>query len=223
MEHSDFTFELKDVDEKGRFSGYGAVFGNVDQGGDRILPGAFNKSLKAFSEGTARPKMLWQHDPSQVIGVWEKMASDKTGLQVEGRLLTSLPRGKEVHTLLEEKALDGLSIGYQTIDYATTKEDGNRVRELKEVNLWEVSVVTFPMNTAATVTDVKQLGSPREVEQILREAGVPNAFAKLVAIHGYDEATNRLSAHRDDGDEAQKQSMEALHQSIKGLKELFNA
>ena len=100
----------------------------------------------------------------------------------------------------------------------------HRHRRLKEIKLFEISIVTFPMNSEALVTDVKQLQSPREVERLLRDAGVPGAFAKLVSIHGFEEATNRLGEHRAGDDEAKAQeTLRRLLTEIQGLKELINA
>ena len=224
MEYKFTDFELKATEGRS-FSGYGSVFGNVDQGGDIVLKGAFDGALKSFKDGGRKPKMLWQHDPNQPIGVWKSMSVDEKGLKLEGELL-DIGKGQEAYALMKAGALDGLSIGYKTLDYETRKtEDGDRVRELKELELWEVSVVTFPMNADATVTDVKQLQSPREVERLLRQAGVPGTFAKLVSLHGYDEAMNRLSDdHRDGDDEAkQQEALEKLFRAVNGLKETLNA
>jgi len=214
MEYKYGEFEFKATGDRS-FSGYGVVFGNIDRGQDILLPGSIKMDKT--------PKMLWQHDPKQPIGVWRKMEADEKGLKVEGELL-DVPKGNEAYTLMKAGALDGLSIGYQTLDYDMKKiEDGRTVRELKEIKLWEVSVVTFPMNAEASVTDVKQLQSPREVEQLLRKAGVPGAFAKLVSLHGYEEAMNRLNNSPDQGIEEAQAKCQALLTQLQGLKEALNA
>lgn len=224
MEYKFADFELK-ASEGRSFSGYGSVFDIVDQGKDVVTKSAFSRAIKSFSEGGRKPKMLWQHDPNQPIGVWKKMEVDERGLKLEGELL-EVGMGETAYALLKAGALDGLSIGYRTLDYEIEKTTGGEsVRKLKDVELMEVSIVTFPMNVEATVTDVKQLQSPREVERILRKAGVPGTFAKLLSLHGYEEAIDRLTAdHRDDDDEAkQQEALENLFRAVNGLKETLNA
>jgi len=217
MEYKSFAFDTKVEDEeKGIISGYGSVFGVKDLGGDIILKGAFSNSLKSGKS----VKMLWQHDPSQPIGVWTDAKEDDRGLQLKGQLLLDIPQAKVAHTLLKHKALEGLSIGYKTIDYEITGKGDERARELKELELWETSLVTFPMNPEAGVTDVKQhINSPREVEQLLRKQGVPGTFAKLVALYGYDEAVSRLKGHREGDDESKATFIETINK----LKEAINA
>jgi len=218
MEHKHFPFEVKDAQD-GIISGLGAVFDTVDDGGDLIVKGAFDRSLAS----SRRVKMLWQHDPNQVIGVWDSISVDDKGLKVKGHIIPEVVKGAEALALLKAGAVDGLSIGYKTADFEIVSEK-SRHRRLKEINLFEISVVTFPMNSEALVTDVKQLQSPHEVERLLRNAGVPGAFAKLVSVHGYDEAMNRLGGHRDGDDEAKTQAAIArLLTEIQGLKEIINA
>lgn len=221
MEHKTIEWKI-DGSEGGRFTGYGSIFDVVDQGGDLVTKSAFDKSL---SSGR-RPQMLFQHDPAQVIGVWDEAKVDGKGLKVSGRLLTDLQRGKEAQILLKEGAINGLSIGYRTRDFSVEKIEGKTVRVLKEVDLFEVSLVTFPMNAEATVTDVKNLGSATEVAQLLRKAGVPNQFATLVALHGYDEAMRRLNdgQRKAAGDEAREQeAIRRLQEAVQGLKGVFHA
>lgn len=221
MDTKNISFDLKAADEDGRFKGIASAYGNVDFGMDIVEAGAFAETVK----GGKKPKMLWQHNPGEVIGVWEKMTDVDDGLMVEGRLLTDIQRARDAYTLLKAGAIDGLSIGYRVKEYSYDElEDGRTVRRIKQAELPEVSIVTFPMNARATVTDVKQLQSCREVERILRDAGVPGAFAKLVAIHGFEEAKSRLNRDRreggTDGDRAQ---LDRLLTEIRGLKEAFHA
>jgi len=225
MEYQSFDFELKaEADAEGRFTGYGSVFNNMDQGRDVIDGKAFDSTLERIKSSGKMPKMLWQHDPSQPIGVWDKIEKDERGLKVSGRVLSSLQKGAEVLTMLKESVLDGLSIGYQTKDFEIKKDDGGgRFRLLKDLDLWEVSVVTFPMNTEATVTDVKNLQSAGEVARILRQAGVPGKFADLVSQKGYDAAMATLEdGHRGDDQEAKRQ-LDELFNAMKKLKETINA
>lgn len=128
--------------------GYASLFGRRDQGGDTVLPGAYRASLAALSESGRRVKMLWQHDPAQPIGVWEEVREDAAGLWVKGRILTEVDRGREAAALLAAGAIDGLSIGYRTL---RAERDGKGQRLLAELELWEVSLVTFPMLPDARV------------------------------------------------------------------------
>lgn len=127
--------------------GYASLFGAEDQGGDVVERGAYVASLKRKIAGGG-VKMLWQHDPATPIGVWDEIKEDKKGLYVRGRLLSEVQAGREALALLEAGAIDGLSIGYRTIRAEKTASGG---RKLLEVELWEVSVVTFPMLPEARV------------------------------------------------------------------------
>ncbi len=128
--------------------GYASLFGVRDQGGDVVLPGAYAESLKALAAAGRRVKMLWQHDPGQPIGIWDEVREDKRGLWVKGRILTEVARGREALALLSAGAMDGLSIGYRT---RRAERDGKGGRQLAELELWEVSLVTFPMLPEARV------------------------------------------------------------------------
>jgi HK97 family phage prohead protease len=119
-------------------SGYASLFGQADQGGDTVAPGAYAASL---SQGR-QIKMLWQHDPAQPIGVWDEVREDDNGLWVKGRLLTDVAKGREAASLVAAGAIDGLSIGYRTVK-AQKNDKGGRL--LSQLELWEVSLVTFPM------------------------------------------------------------------------------
>lgn len=125
-------------------SGYASVFGLSDQGGDTVEKGAYGASL-AKGRGV---KMLWQHDPAQPIGVWDEVREDARGLWVKGRLLTDVAKGREAASLIAAGAIDGLSIGYRTVK---ARKDDKGGRLLSELELWEVSLVTFPMLPDARV------------------------------------------------------------------------
>ncbi|MCX7645480.1 MAG: HK97 family phage prohead protease [Rhodobacteraceae bacterium] len=155
------------VGDDATVEGYASLFGTVDQGGDAVLPGAFAASLKSGR----RIKMLWQHDPLQPIGVWDDVREDDRGLWVRGRILTDVARGREAAALVAAGAIDGLSIGYRT---RRAERDGKGRRLLAEVELWEVSIVTFPMLSQARV-GTKEAEGPeettlRELAEALQEA-----------------------------------------------------
>ena len=130
-------------------SGYASLFGLRDQGGDTVMKGAYAISLKAMQAAGRQVKMLWQHDPTQPIGVWDEVREDATGLFVKGRILTEVEKGREAAALLTAGAIDGLSIGYRTVK---AERDGKGQRLLSELELWEVSLVTFPMLPEARVS-----------------------------------------------------------------------
>ena len=136
------------VGEGSVIEGYASIFGRADGGGDVVVSGAYEASLTRLGERGARVKMLWQHDPAQPIGVWDEVREDERGLWVRGRLLADVARGREAAALVGAGAIDGLSIGYRTIKAVRDKEGRRR---LEEIELWEVSLVTFPMLAEARV------------------------------------------------------------------------
>ena len=123
-------------------SGHASLFGIPDRGGDVVAPGAFGASLARLAARGERVAMLWQHDPAQLIGIWDDVREDARGLFVRGRLLPDVARARDAQALLAAGALDGLSIGYRTVRAEKLPGGGRR---LLEVDLWEVSLVTFPM------------------------------------------------------------------------------
>jgi HK97 family phage prohead protease len=143
---------VETVAEDGRFSGYASLFGEIDLGKDAIAAGAFLKSIR--TRGAAGIRMLWQHDPNQPIGTWTDIREDKRGLYVEGKLAKGVAKAAEVLELMRSGAIDGLSIGFKTIK---AKADGGGIRHIHEADLWEISVVTFPMLPSARVGQVKSL------------------------------------------------------------------
>ena len=150
--------------------GYASLFGKRDQGGDIVEAGAYGGSLARLRAKGARVKMLWQHDPAQPIGVWDEVREDGVGLWVKGRILTEIAKGREAVALLAAGAIDGLSIGYRTV---RADRDGKGQRRLAELELWEVSLVTFPMLQEARVQvkgDDPGAAAWRDVAAILRDA-----------------------------------------------------
>lgn len=156
-------------------SGYGSVFGNRDNGGDIVMPGAFKECIASGR----KPKMLWQHDPSQPIGVWDEMSEDENGLRMKGRV-SKKGKGGEVADLIKMGAIEGLSIGYRTQEYEMDRENGSR--KLTKLDLWETSVVTFPMNELAGIYAMKADEiTERELERAFKNMGHSNRMAKAMA------------------------------------------
>jgi HK97 family phage prohead protease len=183
-------FEIKAVSETGEFEGYGSVFGVKDHGWDIVVPGAFAKSLAAWTTKGRLPPVLWQHDTHEPIGPHLEMYEDAKGLFVKGRLLIDDdPVARRAHAHMKAGSVTGLSIGYVLKDYEWDKDKSAYL--LKELELWEVSVVTFPMNEEATVTDVKsalakgEVPSPKDLERALREVGLSHSEAKGFMAKGY--------------------------------------
>lgn len=188
--------------EGGRFkiAGYGSIFGVADRGGDIVEAGAFAESLaarKAAGEGIA---MLWQHNPEAPIGIWTEVSEDARGLKVSGELLADVPKGAEAIALVKAGALSGLSIGYRTRDSVTDETTG--LRRLKSLELWEVSLVTFPMNAGAQLAGVKDLAA-FELAQIKRNVesslGAMPGVTRKEARAGAAAACDRILAGRDAG------------------------
>ena len=135
----------------GVFVGYASLFGARDQSGDVVMPGAFAASLK--KRGPSDVRMLFQHDAGEPVGSWIDLHETPRGLHVTGRLDRNVQRGRELFSLLESKGLDGLSIGFRTVRARRDKASASRL--LTEIDLWEISLVTFPMLSGARVTGVK--------------------------------------------------------------------
>ena len=155
---------LSAIEADGSFHGYASLFGETDLNRDLVLPGAFGRSIAKRGPGGIR--MLFQHDPAAPIGVWQEIREDHRGLFVRGRLTTEVAKGREVLALMRAGAIDGLSIGFRTVRGRTDAKSG--VRHLVEVDLWEVSVVTFPMLPAARISAVKSTRNPEGLLRTIR-------------------------------------------------------
>ncbi|OYX44439.1 MAG: peptidase U35 [Rhodobacterales bacterium 32-67-9] len=175
---SDYGLEIKfcrlgediAVTDGCRIEGYASLFGITDHGGDVVVRGAYAKSLARLKAQGRAVKMLWQHDPGQPIGVWDEIAEDGRGLRVKGRILTEVDKGREAAALIAAGAIDGLSIGYRTV---TAEKDAKGQRLLREVELWEVSLVTFPMLPEARVGakgDLPADAALRELAAVFEDA-----------------------------------------------------
>ena len=135
----------------GAVEGYASLFGEVDQARDMVMPGAFTQTLQ--NRGLRRIPMLFQHDPSEPVGIWLEIREDWRGLWARGRLIPEVARGRELLALVREGAIDGLSIGYRTVRGRIDPK--TRIRRLYQVDLWEVSIVTFPLLAGARIESVK--------------------------------------------------------------------
>ena len=186
--------DLTRIDADGTFSGYASLFGAEDLGRDVLMPGAFKNSL--VKQGAGGVRMLFQHDPNVPIGVWDIVREDERGLYVKGRLTLDVEKAREVHALMLDGGLNGLSIGFKTIKGKRDQKTG--VRQIFEVDLWEISVVTFPMLPEAKITSVKTaigkaaagkqsaIPTTREFERWLtRDAGLTRKQARVVIHSGF--------------------------------------
>jgi uncharacterized protein len=142
---------LQEIEADGSFCGYASLFGEADLSRDMVMPGAFAASLR--SRGAAGIRMLFQHDPAEPIGAWAEVREDARGLFVRGRLTLQVARAREVLALMRAGAVDGLSIGFRTVRGRADAKTG--IRRLYEIDLWEISIVTFPLLPAARVSAVK--------------------------------------------------------------------
>ncbi|XJC74463.1 HK97 family phage prohead protease [Delftia tsuruhatensis] len=192
-----YALQLKATGDDGTVEGYGSVFGERDSYDDVIAPGAFKGSLAAHKAVGTMPAMLWQHDGAKPIGIWTEMVEDSKGLRIKGQLALETVLGKEAHALLKLGALNGLSIGFVSKQW--TYDRDTDVRTLTELDLWEVSLVTFPANGKARVTNVKaadDLAAPKDAERLLRDAG----FSKSDATAFVSRVMRMGEARRESAD-----------------------
>lgn len=169
--------EIKQLEDSGLFAGYASVFDLVDSQRDIIRPGAFSASI---TERAGEVKLLWQHDMREPIGVIEILREDARGLYIRGRLLPEVARAREALSLLKSGVVKGLSIGYTPRRYRMDPDSG--VRIISEVELWEISLVTFPANEAAQITVVKS-AMEQDSEEAKLEQAVEQAMVTLHRLH----------------------------------------
>lgn len=178
-ENRSFALQIKATGDDGSIEGYGSVFNVTDNYNDIIASGAFAATLKEHKAAGTMPAMLWQHECEEPIGIWTDMVEDGKGLRIKGQLALDTTRGKEAHALLKMGALNGLSVGFISKQWSYDTETD--IRTLTEIDLWEVSIVTFPANGKARVTNIKaspdEIDAPKDAERILREAGFSKADA----------------------------------------------
>ncbi|ELR66056.1 hypothetical protein C942_00498 [Photobacterium marinum] len=183
-------FSIKEINEEGRFSGYANVADYKDHAGDVTRKGAFLNSIKAITESGRKIPMLWQHQRDQVIGVYDVLKEDEHGLYVEGQLVLEVQKACEAHALMKAGAISGLSIGY--VVKKETYDSSTNTNYLEEVELKEISVVTFPCNELSRVETVKSLigdgevPTERQMEKALKEQfGLSQKQVKAFLARGY--------------------------------------
>jgi HK97 family phage prohead protease len=172
MQHFDTPFEMKQMSDSGVFTGLGSVFGNIDQGSDIVAKGAFTKGLQNMQAKGRMPALLWQHRSGEPIGAYKSIEETDAGLIVQGQLALKTQRGAEAYELMKMGAISGLSIG--GFSKADDYDAKNMIRTIKEFELFEVSVVTFPMNDSARISAIKsiqEIGDLSGAEAYLREVG----------------------------------------------------
>ena len=208
-----FALHIKSAGEDGTVEGYGSVFGVRDNYDDVISKGAFVQSLKDHKAAGTMPAMLWQHDADKPIGIWTEMVEDEKGLRIKGQLAMETVKGKEAHALLKMGALNGLSIVFMAKEWAYERD--TEVRTLTAIDLWEVSLVTFPANEKARVTNVKsaeELQAPKDAEKALRDAG----FSKSDATASVSRVM-RMGEVRSDSANSTVVAMKAADRLLRSL------
>lgn len=198
-----FALQIKAAGDDGTVEGYGSVFGVRDNYDDVIAKGAFIQSLKDHKAAGTMPAMLWQHDADKPIGVWTEMVEDEKGLRIKGQLAMETVKGKEAHALLKMGALNGLSIGFMSKEWAYDRD--TEVRTLTAIDLWEVSLVTFPANEKARVTNVKAIS----------EDSVARAIKHLKAAIALHVA--HMDGSEPTSDESQMRMMKMMEDALSAL------
>jgi HK97 family phage prohead protease len=196
--YKDFSIEIKaeDVQEDGIFEGYASTFGGIpDSYGDIMAPGAFAETINHGGRNRNGIALLWYHNPREPVGVWLSIIEDSKGLKVRGQLDLEVQRGRELYSLLKKGAIKGMSIGWDfyrnrkreirkdSYEIVEKGEYGARTRLLKQIELWEISLVTFAANKRAKVTKVKSIteaSTERELEKVLREAGLSKSDSQYL-------------------------------------------
>lgn len=191
--YSSPVLDIKSITDEGVITGYGSVFGNKDRVGDVVVSGAFSKSLLLHKKNNSSIKMFWQHNPSEPIGKWIEVEQDSKGLLVQGKLNMGVQRAREAYALLKEGDIEGLSIGYRVVNQGYDKNSG--VNLLKEISLFEVSIVSIATNEAAQIDEVKSMIdqeileklsggdrlTEREFEKMVKGLGLSNSQAERAA------------------------------------------
>jgi HK97 family phage prohead protease len=226
MDRLNLGFEIKFASGSpdGTFSGYGSVSGNVDSYGDVIAPGAFRDTLRAWQDKGKYPPMLLQHgggmfggsaDDLLPVGKWTSMEENTKGLKAEGALFAlNTSRGQYIYEGMKAGSLDGLSIGYNVKEFVAGTKPGEPRRKLTNIDLVELSIVTFPANDKARIGNVKasDIKTIREFEDFLRDVGgYSHSAAKAIAARGYKSTEPR------DEDGAMSDLLRTLRETRAGL------
>ena len=205
MNEFDFTLDTKALDDEGHIEGLAAGYGNVDFGGDVMLPGSISKSI----ENKSRIPMLMAHDHKRPVGVWTELSEQSDGLSVKGRFAMSTSAGKEAYALVKDGAIGGLSVGMHNVKSRMV----GRARHIYEAMLHEVSLVTVPMNERTQILSVKdlvaagELPTVRQFEEFLRDAG---GFSKSLATAIAAKAQPLLNRGEPDAADEMAQFLEGL-------------
>lgn len=203
MEYAGSPFEIKQLDASGHIEGLLAGFGDVDHGGDKLMPGCLRKSL---AKRTVPLPMLLHHDMKRPIGAWKEWEERSEGLYVKGSLTLNTRDAQEAHALAKDGALTGLSIGWKPVRGDIDQKTGERV--ITEAELFEGSLVTVPMHDRARVTAVKNLECPADLERGLRDLGLSGRWAREGSF-----ALWRLKHKQSDDDEAEAEAVAILNAS----------
>lgn len=195
IKHRQMAFKATDVQDDGTFTGYGSVFGTLDSYREIVMPGAFKKSLERIKESGDPIPALWQHRSDEPIGGYDLLEEDERGLKTSGWLMINeIPLAAQAHALMKRRVIKGLSIGYFVEQSEYDEKTG--IRKLYELDLQEISIVTFPANPDAQIDAIKQklsegrLPTIREFEEILREKGFSRKQAEMIAACGFKSLLN---------------------------------
>ncbi|AUN23758.1 hypothetical protein RSJ21_00200 (plasmid) [Clostridium botulinum] len=225
LEFKGLQIEIKEITEKGLFKGIASPFNNIDYGNDRVLPSVANKN-----NGKTVP-YLWQHTVSEPIGE-VKLTSTNTGIDIEGKLYLdtlengnpTIPNAYKAYTLMKNNKLKN-SIGYKTLDYEYVTEGKKTIRNLKDIDIMEVSAVTFPMNPKANITDVKQEGGTKvDLKEI--EEKLNSIMETLKPQQEEKEFSDKIEEIKSlietkAGAKISKANKEKLKSTLKAIKELL--
>lgn len=199
----DVPLTIKSITDSGEFEGYGSVFGVKDSYDDIVIKGAFAESLKRWNDKKRMPALLWQHNTQEPIGIYKEIFEDDQGLVVKGQLLIDDdPLAKRAYAHLKAGSITGLSIGYVLKDWEYNHEKEAFI--LKEIDLWEISLVTFPANDEARINNVKsilekgEIPSPRDIERVLRDVGLSRTQAKAFMSEGYSSLKQRDASNSEE-------------------------
>lgn len=217
--HRLFPVERRFVaDDGATIIGYASRFRTLDSYDDIVMPGAFAASIAAHKAAGTMPAMLWQHDAGEPIGVWSEIREDDNGLRVRGSLNLETARGKEAAALIRQGALDGLSIGFMVSEGGATFDRATGHRILTAVDLWEVSLVTFPANATARL-DGGTVATRAQFETLLRQVGFSRGAATKLSRGGWGALT--ATSPTTDETKARRflEKVEAASRTLKGNSE----